>query len=90
MGQTISVEPADLHAAAGSLGAARGELGCGAAVSPVGAMGTGELESALDVLAARLDFLTAAMGEALRDAQRKVGTGAELYVATDESVMPRG
>ncbi len=90
MGRRLVVDPADLRAAAGSLGAARGEVGGGAAVSPTGALGTGELEAALDVLAARLDFLAAAMGEAVGDTERKVGAGADLYVHTDNSSMPAG
>lgn len=87
-GQSLAVSSADLHAAAGVLGAARGELGCGAAVSPAGGLGTGALEAALDVLAARLDFLASAIGEAVGDTERKLGAGAELYVHTDAHSMP--
>ncbi len=87
-GQRLAVDSADLHAAAGVLGAARGELGCGVAVSPAGALGTGALGAALDVLGARLDFLASAIGEAVGDTERKVGAGAELYVHTDAHSMP--
>ena len=82
------MSPDDLRAAAGVLGAARGELGGGAAVSPAGSLGSGPLGGALDVLAARLDFTASAMGEAVGDTGRRVGSGAELYVDTDARSMP--
>jgi len=40
------------------------------------------------VLAARLELVASAMGEAVGDTQRKVGSGAELYVRTDAGSMP--
>lgn len=88
MGDRLAVNSDDLHAAAGVLGAARGELGCGGAVSPAAALGSGALGGALDVLAARLELVGAAMGEAVGDTERKVGSGAEVYVHTDASSMP--
>ena len=40
------------------------------------------------MLAARLELVAAAMGEAVGDTERKVGSGAGLYAHTDANSMP--
>ena len=79
----LAVNTQDLHAAAGTLASVRGELGCGSVQG--GGTGGGALDGALAALAARLDFVAAAMDGALAATSHNLNAGAETYAATDNS-----
>lgn len=85
----IEVTPAELHGASQALGSVSGELGCGE-LAQGGNLGTGELEDALMVLAARLDLVSRAMSVAITATSRRLDGGAELYAGSDRDAMPTG
>lgn len=80
-GDGFAVTPPDLASAAGTLGSIRGELGS-ADVSGAGT-GTGALDGALAALSARLDYVAAAMDDALGATALNLVAGAETYASTD-------
>jgi hypothetical protein len=89
MSSGFSVGPAELNSAASSMRAVRGELSCGLGLGG-GELGTGALEGAVSALAARVDMVAAAFDDAAVATARNLDAGAESYVTTDSSVMPRG
>jgi len=84
MSGRFSVGPGELHSAATSVRAVRGELGCGLGVGG-GELGTGALEGAVSALAGRLDFVAAALDGAAAATARNLGAGAESYMSADQS-----
>ena len=88
-GDGFAVAPGDLMNAAGTLGSVRGALG-GDSVSGGGGTGTGALDGALAALSARLDFVAAAMGDAIGATSSNLVAGAETYVRTDTSQFSGG
>ena len=81
-GDGFAVVPPDLVSAAGTLGAVRGELGS-EGVSGAGGTGTGALDGALAALSARLDFVAAAMDDAIGATSLNLVAGAQTYASTD-------
>lgn len=85
----FAVGTAELEGAAGSLGSVSGELGCGP-LATGGGLGSGELDGALAVLAARLELVARAMDGAIAQTGQRLGSGADAYASTDAGVMPGG
>ena len=67
----------------------RGELGA-EAVSGGGGTATGSLDGALAALSARLDFVAAAMDDAIAATASNLVAGAETYASTDASQFGGG
>jgi hypothetical protein len=80
----FTVAPGDLVSAAGTLGSVRGELAAGA-LGGGGGTGTGALDGALNALSARLEFVSAAMDDALDATSVNLVAGSETYANTDGS-----
>ena len=70
--------------AAGTLSSVRGELGTHA-VAGGGGTGTGALDGALSALSARLDYVAAAMDDAISATSTNLIAGSETYASTDGS-----
>jgi hypothetical protein len=83
-GSGFTVAPNDLMSAAGMLASVRGELGA-QAVSGSGGTGTGALDGALAALSARLEFVAAAMDEAITATSQNLVAGSETYASTDST-----
>lgn len=83
-GDGFAVLPPDLVSAAGTLGSIRSEL-TARGVSGTGGTGTGALDGALAALSARLDFLAAAMDDAIGATSLNLIAGADSYASTDGS-----
>ena len=88
-GNGFTVAPSDLVSAAGTLGSVRGELGA-EAVAGGGGTGTGALNGALAALSARLDFVAAAMDDAIAATSVNLIAGSETYANTDGSQFRGG
>ena len=84
----FDVTPADLHAAAGTLGAVDADLGC-PTLAP-GDLGSPELEAALGRLYAATDRVAQTMASAVSHASANTSAGANSYVTTDQGAMPFG
>jgi hypothetical protein len=84
----FDVTPADLHAAASTLGAVDAELGC-PTLAP-GDLGSPELEAALRGLYGATDRVAQTMAQAVSHASANTSAGAESYVTTDHGAMPYG
>ncbi len=89
MGQRLEVTPDELRDAGRSLGSVSGELGRGE-LAGGSELGGGELDEALEVLAARLEMLARAADGALGETGRRLGAGADAYAATDAGAMRVG
>jgi hypothetical protein len=85
---SFDVTPADLYAAASTLGAVDGELGC-PTLAP-GDLGSPELEAALGRLYKGTDDVARAMSEAVNRASVNTASGADSYTRTDRGAMPHG
>jgi len=88
-GGGFTVAPSDLASAAGTLLSVRGELGT-EAVAGGGGTGTGALDGALAVLSARLEFVAAAMDDAISATSTNLLAGSETYASTDGSQFRGG
>jgi hypothetical protein len=86
--QGFDVTPADLHAAAGTLGAVDAELGC-PTLAP-GDLGSPELEAALGRIYAATDQVAQTMARAVSHAATNTSAGADQYVSTDHGAIPFG
>ncbi len=84
----FAVGPGDLYSAARTVGAVRGELACGDARGG-GELGSGAIEGAVGVLAARLEMVGAALDQAADATARNLDGGAASYEAADRS-WPQG
>lgn len=83
-GDRFAVVPPDLVNAAQMLNSVRGELGAEAVLGG-GGTGTGVLDAALSALGARLDFVAAAMDDAIGATSLNLISGSEAYQSTDGS-----
>jgi len=88
-GGGFTVAPSDLVSAAGTLGSVRGELAADA-LGGGGGTGTGVLDGALSALSARLEFVAAAMNDALDATSVNLIAGSETYAGTDGSQFRGG
>jgi len=88
-GGGFTVAPSDLVNAAGTLASVRGELGT-EAVAGGGGTGTGALDGALAALSARLEFVAAAMDDALAATGANLLAGSQTYANTDGSQFRGG